>query len=61
MNPFAQLGIDPWLLKVCKKIGYENPTKIQQMAIPSILKNKNVIVNAETGSGKTATFAFPIL
>lgn len=59
MISFKKLGIENWLCKVCEKIGYEHPTKIQEMALPTLLKNENCIINAETGCGKTATFAFP--
>lgn len=58
---FSKLGIRPWQVKLCEQIGFENPTEIQQKTIPEIVKGKNIIANAETGSGKTAAFAFPIL
>ena len=78
MNPFAELGLDNWIIKLCERINYKKPTKIQKLSIPSIIKGQHVIskitdilfafnlyninqVNAETGSGKTATFSFPIL
>ncbi|KRX09254.1 P-loop containing nucleoside triphosphate hydrolase [Pseudocohnilembus persalinus] len=61
MHPFAKINLDKWIQKTCDKLGYETPTKIQEMAIPSLLKKKDVLINAETGSGKTATFGFPIL
>ena len=61
MYSFSKLGIRPWLIKLCESIGFENPTEIQQKVIPEIVKGKNIIANAETGSGKTAAFAFPIL
>jgi len=56
-----ELGLDRWILKMCEKMNFINPTKIQQLAIPEILKGKNVIAHSETGSGKTACFSFPIL
>ncbi len=47
---FSSLGLDNWIAnKLCDKIGYKRPSKIQKMAIPDILKGHNVIVNAETG------------
>ena len=61
MNAFSKLGLKPWLINLCNKIGYEEPTDIQKQTIPEILKGKNIIANAETGQGKTAAFAFPIL
>lgn len=58
---FNKLGFSPWINKLCEKIKYSKPTEIQQLAIPSIMSGKSVIINSETGSGKTATFALPTL
>lgn len=58
---FNKLGLNPMMLKICDKIQYHSPTPIQKLAIPSILKGESVIANAETGSGKTATFGLPII
>ena len=52
--------IDP-ILKAIEEKGYENPTKIQGEAIPKILKRKDVLGIAQTGTGKTAAFAIPII
>lgn len=52
--------IDP-ILKVLEKEGYNNPTPIQQKAIPELLKGKDLIGCAQTGTGKTAAFAIPLL
>ncbi len=52
--------IDP-ILKAIGEKGYENPTKIQAEAIPKILKRKDVLGIAQTGTGKTAAFAIPII
>ncbi|EGR28809.1 hypothetical protein IMG5_168450 [Ichthyophthirius multifiliis] len=60
-NTFKSLNLHSFLLKICEKIEYKTPTKIQQLSIPAILNKKNVVINAETGSGKTAAFSFPIL
>jgi ATP-dependent RNA helicase RhlE len=54
------LIIDP-ILKVLEKEGYNNPTPIQQKAIPELLKGKDLIGCAQTGTGKTAAFAIPLL
>lgn len=58
---FGELGIAPWLVKVCHGMGLFKPTLIQCRAIPQILAGKNVIGRAKTGSGKTAAFALPML
>ena len=55
------MGVDNWLLRVCDKIGYKHPTEIQTLTFKPILAGESVIANAETGSGKTAAFAFPLL
>ncbi len=54
------LIIDP-ILQVLEKEGYNNPTPIQQKAIPELLKGKDLIGCAQTGTGKTAAFAIPLL
>ena len=58
---FQSLGLCDWLLKSCKAMGFKRPTKIQTACIPAILEGRDVIGIAETGSGKTAAFALPIL
>ena len=58
---FDRLGLDPVLLKTVYAVGYEAPTPIQREAIPPILKGRDVIGTAQTGSGKTAAFVLPIL
>ena len=58
---FNKLKLGEWLLKTCEKIKYHTPTPIQALAIPSILGGKSVIINSETGSGKTAAFGLPLL
>ena len=52
--------IDP-ILKALKEEGYTNPTPIQAQAIPSLLQGKDLLGCAQTGTGKTAAFAIPIL
>ena len=56
-----ELGIDQWLIQALNTIGISQPTEIQKACIPPILKGKDVIGSAKTGSGKTAAFALPIL
>ncbi|MFK7808869.1 MAG: DEAD/DEAH box helicase, partial [Saprospiraceae bacterium] len=52
--------VDP-ILKALEKTGYENPTPIQEQAIPILLRGKDLLGCAQTGTGKTAAFAIPIL
>ncbi|MAB95181.1 MAG: DEAD/DEAH box helicase [Flavobacteriales bacterium] len=58
---FDNLKLHPFLLKAVKDEGYINPTKIQEKAIPHILNKKDILGSAQTGTGKTAAFALPIL
>lgn len=58
---FADLGIIEPLCDACAQLGYKVPTPIQVEAIPVALEGRDVIGVAETGSGKTAAFALPIL
>ena len=58
---FKTLGIFEPLLKAIKELGYEKATTIQQRAIPYIFQKKDIFATAQTGTGKTAAFALPIL
>ena len=58
---FEYLNLHPTLLKAVKDQNYTTPTAIQQKAIPYILQNNDVLGTAQTGTGKTAAFALPIL
>ncbi len=58
---FAQLGLSDAVLEGVKAMGYTTPTPIQLRAIPLILEGRDVIGSAQTGTGKTAAFALPIL
>lgn len=58
---FTQLSLDPELVQVVAELEYVNPTKVQVQVIPLMLEGRDVIVQSETGSGKTAAFALPIL
>jgi ATP-dependent RNA helicase RhlE len=60
-NKFADLELLPSLLKTVSAEGYTSPTPIQQKAIPIILKGKDLLGIAQTGTGKTAAFCLPIL
>jgi ATP-dependent RNA helicase RhlE len=59
--PFSKLGLSDALLEGVKAMGYVEPTPIQLRAIPLILAGQDVIGSAQTGTGKTAAFALPIL
>src|ERR1700744_5097226 len=59
--PFSKLGLSNPMVDGVKAMGYEEPTPIQLRAIPLILSGKDVIGSAQTGTGKTAAFALPIL
>src|SRR6202142_3746872 len=58
---FSALGLSEKILEGVKAMGYTEPTPIQLRAIPLILAGKDVIGSAQTGTGKTAAFALPIL
>lgn len=58
---FKELGLSQNLLKLFKEKGFENPTEIQEKAIPLALKGKDVIGESATGSGKTLAFGVPII
>jgi len=58
---FAELGLAPNLLRAVDESGYTTPTPIQAQAIPIVLAGKDVMGGAQTGTGKTAAFALPIL
>lgn len=58
---FKELGLNKAIVKGVNKVGYETPTIVQSKAIPLILERKDVIAQAQTGTGKTAAFVLPIL
>ncbi|WJY00348.1 DEAD/DEAH box helicase [Curtobacterium sp. 458] len=58
---FADLGLSDQVLKAVKDIGYETPSAIQEATIPTLLEGRDVVGLAQTGTGKTAAFALPIL
>ncbi|HXH32969.1 MAG TPA: DEAD/DEAH box helicase [Plantibacter sp.] len=58
---FSELGLDDAVLKVLKDVGYETPSAIQAATIPPLLAGRDVVGLAQTGTGKTAAFALPIL
>jgi ATP-dependent RNA helicase DeaD len=58
---FARFGLGPDLLKALAAIGYEEPSPIQSAAIPELLLGRDLVGQAQTGTGKTAAFALPML
>lgn len=58
---FADLDIDDRVLKALSDVGYESPSPIQAATIPPLLEGKDVVGLAQTGTGKTAAFAVPVL
>src|SRR3990167_3230387 len=58
---FAALGLSAPLLSALKKIGYETPSPIQSACIPFLMAGRDVLGQAQTGTGKTAAFALPLL
>src|SRR5271166_3441891 len=58
---FAELGLSETTLRALQDVGYESPSPIQEQAIPSLLEGRDVIGQAQTGTGKTAAFGLPIL
>lgn len=58
---FTELGLIPEILTSLNKLGYTEPTPIQQQAIPLALKGKDILGCAQTGTGKTAAFSIPLL
>ena len=59
--PFLALGLSPLLVRAASELGFAEPTPIQTEAIPAILRGADVLGAAQTGSGKTAAFALPLL
>src|SRR6476620_1767502 len=57
----ADLGLDDKVLKALRDVGYEYPSPIQAATIPALLEGRHVVGLAQTGTGKTAAFALPIL
>jgi len=61
ISSFAQMALKPPLLKALNLLGYELPTAIQAQTIPLLLEGRDVLGQAQTGTGKTAAFALPLL
>ena len=61
MTTFNELGLSESLLKAIAELGYEEPTPIQARTIQRVFEGADVIAQAQTGTGKTAAFALPII
>jgi len=61
VSGFKDLGLAPEIQQVLDELGYEEPTPIQEQAIPELLTGHDVIGQAQTGTGKTAAFGLPLL
>jgi len=59
--PFRKFGLSPEILRAVQEMRYTTPTPIQEQAIPHVLEGKDLLGSAQTGTGKTAAFALPIL
>jgi ATP-dependent RNA helicase RhlE len=59
--PFSKLQLSPCLLKTIEKNGYKTPTAIQEKVIPLVFKHNDIMAQAQTGSGKTASYVLPMI
>ena len=58
---FGSLGLSPQVLRAVGELGYQSPTPVQEGAIPAVLEGRDVMAQAQTGTGKTCAFVLPIL
>ena len=61
IKPWNELGLKPETLKLVELAGYLTPSPVQSAALPRVLAGEDLIVSAQTGTGKTATFGFPMI
>lgn len=61
LNDFADLGLEPALVRALVHEGYHKPTPIQEQAIPRVLQGNDLVACAQTGTGKTAAFVLPLM
>ena len=60
-NLFSELGLPKAVVDAVTALGYTSPTPVQQQAIPALLSGRDVLAAAQTGTGKTAAFALPVI
>src|SRR5690606_37355010 len=58
---FTSLGLAPGIVRALDALGYQSPTPIQERAIPLVLEGRDLLAGAQTGTGKTAAFALPLI
>ena len=58
---FSDLALAPGIIKIIDEVGYESPTAIQAQSIPPLLEGRDLLGQAQTGTGKTAAFSLPLL
>ncbi|HEX4568082.1 MAG TPA: DEAD/DEAH box helicase, partial [Vicinamibacterales bacterium] len=58
---FSNLGLSPSICLPLARLGYEQPTPVQSLAIPAVLRGTDLLARAQTGTGKTAAFALPMI
>lgn len=61
LPPFSDLGLPPAILRAIEELGYERPSPIQANSVPPLLEGSDLLGQAQTGTGKTAAFAMPLL
>jgi ATP-dependent RNA helicase DeaD len=61
VDSFSELSLPAFLLEALAEVGYEKPSTIQSMTIPPLLAGRDLVGQAQTGTGKTAAFALPVL
>ncbi len=61
VKPFSELGLAAPILKAIEEIGYETPSPIQAESIPHLMQGRDLLGQAQTGTGKTAAFALPLM
>ncbi len=61
VSSFRDMGVDPSILKALEELGFEEPSPVQAAAVPVLFEGRDLIAQAQTGTGKTAAFAIPML